>query len=475
MRAPLVCVTLIALLTACAAGPAYQRPDVELPTQWRSGVAAPPSAPASATWWTDFQSTELSRLIEAALDGNRDLKAAGSRIAQARALAQIAGANLSPSVGVSADVSRERSAGSQSSTKHNAGVGASIDLDFWGRNQQSREAAIGRLQSSVHAQQSVKLALQAEVATTYFQVLSSHDRLAVALKSLSNTESVLRLLQAQHEAGAISGLEVVRQQGLVASVKASIPPLEQQRQQALDALAVLMGRQPQDFSISTTPLQTVRLPQIAAGLPSSLLDQRPDIRQAEADLVAANADINAARAAFFPNIRLTAAGGSESASRASLLRSGNLVYALAAGLTAPLFDGGRLRGQLAFAKARQDELVQVYQQSILSALREVEDSLTAVQRLAEQAAHQQEVVAHAVTALRMAELRYRNGAVDFATVLDAQRVLLAGQAAQDTITLSRYAAAIGLYRALGGGWEPSPQILMDSPATPLKTISASLR
>ena len=200
-------------------------------------------------------------------------------------------------------------------------------------------------------------------------------------------------------------------------------------------------------------------------MPSTLLAQRPDIRQAEADLVAANADINAARAALFPNIRLTAAGGFESVSLASLLRSGSLAYTLAAGLTAPLFDGGRLRGLLALSKARQDELIQVYQQVILIALREVEDSLTAVQRLAEQAAYQREVVAHAITALRMAELRYRNGAVDFATVLDAQRVLLAAQAEQETITVSRYAAATGLYRALGGGWEPSAQISMDSPST----------
>jgi outer membrane protein, multidrug efflux system len=465
-----VCFTLTAWLTACAGGPAYQRPDVTLPAQWQSGATAAAAAPVTTAWWSDFRSPELDRLITAALDGNRDLKAAGARMAQARALAQIAGANLAPSLAASADVALNKGAGAQRATQHSAGVGAGFELDLWGKNRQSHEAAISRVQSSVHARQAVTLALQAEVAATYFQLLSAHERVAVAQTTLGNAESVLRLLQVQHKAGAVSGLEVVRQQGLVASVKADIAPIEQQRQQASAALAVLLGRHPQDLALSATPLSAVRLPQVDAGLPSTLLEQRPDIRQAEADLLAANADINAARAALFPSIKLTASGGVESASLVSLLRSGSLAYTLAAGLSAPLFDGGRLRAQVALTQARQDELVQVYQQSILRALREVEDSLSAVQRLSEQAANQQDVVAHAVAAQSMAELRFRNGAVDFATTLDAQRVLLSAQAAQQTITLSRYAAVVGLYRALGGGWQALPQPL----SQPLSQVSLAL-
>jgi outer membrane protein, multidrug efflux system len=455
---------LAALVTACAGGPAYQRPDVTLPAQWQSGAAAPSAASSSPAWWSAFESPELNRLIAAALEGNRDLRAAGSRIDQARALARINGANLLPSVGASAEVARDKRAGAPAAPKHTAGLGASVELDVWGKNRQSHAAAVGRVQSSVHAQESVQLALQAEVASTYFTVLSARDQLALARNTLRNTEAVLRRLQAQHTAGAISGLEVVRQQGLVASVSAGIAPLEQQRQQGLDALAVLLGRHPQDLALATPPLDALRLPPVAAGLPSSLLAQRPDIRQAEADLVAANADINAARVALFPSLRLTAAGGVESASLAALLRPGSLVYTLAAGLVAPLFDGGRLRGQLALTQARQDELVQGYQQAILIALREVEDGLNAAQRLAEQAAAQQQVGVHAATALRMAELRYRDGGVDFGAVLDAQRVLLAAQAAQQTITLARYAAAVSLYRALGGGSDAAAQVSMNGPA-----------
>jgi outer membrane protein, multidrug efflux system len=460
MRATFVCITFASLLAGCAGGPAYQRPDVALPAQWQAGTGSAAVAPTA--WWREFQSTELDRLIGAALENNRDLKAAAARLMQARALAQVAGADRWPSVAVNADVVRERDADGKRSTTISAGLGAAIELDLWGKNRQSHDAALGRVRSSVHAQQAVKLTLQAEVATTYFQVLSSLDRITVASETLRNTEAVLRLLQTQHRSGAVSGLEVARQQGLVASVRADIEPLEQQRQQAQAALAVLLGRHVQELSLAATPLGSIQLPSVAAGLPSTLLERRPDIQQAEADLGAAHADLNAARAALFPSLQLSAAGGVASASLGALLRSANPVYTLAAGLTAPIFDGGRLRGQVAFADARQDELLQTYQHTILSALREVETSLTAVHRLGEQSVHQQAVLAHAGTALRLAELRYRNGAVDFGTVLDAQRVLLAARAAQEATTFARYAAAVALYRALGGSADaaaPAPMVV----------------
>jgi outer membrane protein, multidrug efflux system len=446
----------IALLAGCAINSDYQRPDVTLPNQWHSDAAALAGESTSASWWRGFQNPELSRLVTIALDNNHDLSAASSRIAQARALVQIAGANLAPSLEANADITRDKSGdakGSNSgSTKKSIGVALSFDADIWGKNRQSQAASTSRLQSSVHAQRAVALTLQADVATTYFQLLSASDRLALAQKNLSNTEAVLRLVKIQHQAGAVSGLEVARQQSLVASVKTTIAPLMQQRQQALDALAVLLGRYPQDLSVAIKPLDSVRLPQVAADLPSKLIERRPDILKAESELAAAHADINAARAALFPSIKLTAAGGGESASLVTLLRPANVAYTLAASLTAPIFDGGRLRGQVTLSKARKEELVHLYQQSILSALREVEDSLNAVRSLAEQAAEQKAVVTHATTALRLAELRYRNGAFDFASVLDAQRVLLAAQTAQETLTFSRYAATINLYRALGGGW-----------------------
>ncbi len=448
---------LTTMLGACAGGFAYRRPEVTLPVQWQTGGVLVDSAPTRAPWWSSFQNAELDRLIKAVLEGNRDVMAAGSRIAQARALAQIDGASLMPTLSAGGNASREKRANTTQKAQYQSGLSATYELDVWGKNQRARDAALSRVHSSVHAQRALSLALQAAVAVTYFQLLSAQDQVAVAKSTLVNAESVLNLLHVQHQAGAVSKLEVVRQQGLVASVKADLEPILQRRQQANDALAVLMGRHPYDLKLSSTPLSAVKLPTVAAGLPSSLLENRPDIAQAEADLVAADADLAAARAALFPSLKLTAAGGVESAALSLLLRPSSVIYSLAASLTAPIFDGGRLRGQVAFNQARKDELVHTYHQAILRALRDVENSLSASQHLAAQAAHQAEVVNLALEAHKMADLRYRNGAVDFATVLDAQRVLLAAQATQSAVTLARFTAAVDLNQSMGGSWLESSQ------------------
>jgi outer membrane protein TolC len=208
----------------------------------------------------------------------------------------------------------------------------------------------------------------------------------------------------------------------------------------------------QDVRVQAPSLHALALPPVAAGLPAELLLRRPDLRRAEADLAAASADIAAARAALLPAIRLTAAGGVESASLAGLLRSGHAFHLLAASLAAPIFDGGRLRGQVRLSEARREELLHAYHQAVLVALREVEDDLVALQHLAEQAAQQEEVIARTAEARELSELRWRNGAVEFATVLDAQRVHLDALAARQAVTFARYAATVDLHRALGGGW-----------------------
>jgi outer membrane protein, multidrug efflux system len=462
---------LVILLSGCALGQknaadtVYHSPEVTLPTQWQSGPTGPLSSSELTLWWTGFKSTQLEQLITTALESNHNLKAAASRIVQARALARIAGVPRLPEIGLQTEIARGKSAGdSGPSNKLSAELGASFEIDLWGKNRQAHEAALNRVQASVYAQQLVKVALQSEVAIAYFQILSAGDRLALARSSLGNAQSLLELLQVQYRAGAISGLELERQQGLIVGVQASIPPIELERQVAFDALAILLGRAPQGFAQPQGSLALLNVPRIVAGLPSELLDRRSDIRQAQANLKAAHADISTARAAFFPSIRLTAAGGFASKELVSLLRGGSLIYNIAAGLTAPIFDNGRLQGEMDLVVARQEELVHSYRQTILVALREVEDGLAAMQRLAEQSAYQQQVITHSQAALRIIELRYRNGAIDFTTVLDAQRVLLTAQAAQEQITLSRYIAAIGLYRALGGGWEEASKLSSAPPA-----------
>jgi outer membrane protein, multidrug efflux system len=474
MRNFLVILAVSLAISACANGPkqaptnTYQRPVVSLPETWQTKPVEPEASPELIAWWTRFKSAELEHLMQEAAANNYNLKAAVSRIAQARALARIAGFPLLPEVGVSGDLGRGRSAGDGAPVSR-AGLelGASFELDLWGKNRQAHEAALNRVQASVFAQRLVKVTLHSEVALAYFQVLSAGDRLELARKSLTNAESILELLQVQFRAGAISGLEVERQQVLIVGVRASIPPLELERQSASDALATLLGRAPQGFIPPRGTLATINLPAIAPDLPSKLLERRSDIRQAEANLVGASADLGAARAAFFPSIRLTAATGFASKELTSTLSGFNLLYNLAAGLTAPIFNRESLQGRLDLAQAREDELIQNYQHSILVALREVEGSLAAVQRLAEQDIHQRRLIQHSKTALDLVELRYRNGAIDFTTVLDAQRVLLAAQAAQEQLNLSRYAAAVGLYRALGGGWEEDSNRPSASLVTPL--------
>ena len=457
MRKPLAGVRLAVLsmvvLAGCASGPAYQRHDAALPAQWQAATADARERKAQREWWTQFNSGELSTLINAAMDNNHNLLAAASRIAQARAQARVAGASLLPEVSAGADATRARDRGdAAASNEVGVGLNAGFEVDLWGKNRYTHEAALGRIHSSIYARHFVSVTLQAEVAQAYFQVLSAGDRLALARRTLENAESLLRLFEVQYRAGAISALEVERQLSLVSGVRAGIPVIEVERQGALNALAILLGRAPQQFAVQPQPLMALHLPAIAAGLPSELLEQRADIRQAEADLIAAQADIHAARAAFFPSLRLTAAGGIASGTLGALLRGGGLFHSIAAGLTAPIFNHGRLQGEQALTQARQQELVHVYQQAILTALREVEDALTAVQRLAQQHEHQLQLITHAENALRMVELRHRNGAIDFSAVLDAQRVLFAAQAERERIVLSRYAAAVALYRALGGGW-----------------------
>jgi len=456
------------LAGACASPPTVAPAPPSLPPAWDSPFGAADAPLPTPDWWAGFNSPELTRLIGEALQHNRELAAARSRLAQARARAGVTDAARAPSVQAGVGWAREKESGSASEGLLRADFSASYEIDLFGRQRQATEAALGRAQASAFAMQALRVSLQAEVASQYFQVLSLRDRLALARRSLGNAESMLGLLQTQQRAGTVSGLEVLRQRGLVASVQASLPPLERQLRQSLDALAVLTGRAPQGFAVAETRLDALPLPSVQPGLPAQLLQQRPDIRQAEAALAAAQADVASARAALFPTLALTAEAGAKSASLSTLLRSGSLAYAVGAGLVATLFDGGRRQSEVLLAQAQREELVAVYEQSILSALRDVEDALTTVARGAEQAAHQQQGIDHARAVLRMADLRYRNGAVDFSTVLDAQRVLLAAEDAQEAITLSRYGASVALFRALGGGWDAPPAATSSVAQGPLR-------
>lgn len=449
---------LVAALFGCAAPAPYQRPNVAVPTRWQSpGAAETISAPTPTAivwdrWWPAFGSDELNRLAGAAVAGNHELAAAGHRVAQARALVAATRATLAPRLDVRADSNRtHRSGGSGIDALHELGVAASFDPDLSGATGSAVSAATGRVRQREYARESLGATLLVELCEQYFRALNASDRLAIARANIANAESLLALLVSRQQAGAMGSLEVMRQQGLLASLRAALPAFEQQRQSALAAVAVLTGQAPQGFAVQTTTLAALRLPSLAAALPVELLERHPDVRQAEAEMIVAHADVNAARAAWQPQLRLSARAGLESATLAGLFNAATVVGSLGANLLAPLFDGDRIRSQLSAAASRQDEVTSLYRQAVLVALRDVEDRLGALRTLAEQAEQQQRAVDSARSALSMADVRYRNGATDYATVLDAQRVLLAAQDTQALTHLARYSQTLGLVRALGAG------------------------
>lgn len=469
-RRPVVCAALLGgLLAGCMSTPAYQRPATPLPSAWREaalqedgatlvaanaedGLAWPPAA-----WWRVFGDPELERLIATAHANNHDLKAAASRMVQAEARARAAAADLYPGLTGSGSAGRDGRGGSRLDPSYRTGLQAEYEVDFWGRNRAAVQSAEAALEASRFDRETVALSLTAEVATTWFEYLALSDRLSSARQQLEIARRVLDLVRAQAEWGAVSDLRVAQQRNTVATLEATLPTLERQRAEAGNALAVLLGLAPQELELPPAgSLGAVAVPRLEPGLPAELLQRRPDIRRAEADLVAANADVHAARAALFPSIRLTGGAGFASAALSSLFDVGGSFYDLVSGLTAPIFDAGRLRAGHELAKAREEELVHRYRAAIVAAFREVEDALAAAKYLAETEAAQREALAQARTAYDLAEVQYRAGAVDFMTVLDAQRTLFQ---AEDTLLQTRLArlnAAVALFKALGGGWSEPP-------------------
>jgi multidrug efflux system outer membrane protein len=452
-------VLLAALAAGCASTGGTIQPSTvaSAPQGWRNAPAAATEAGwPDPAWWNGFGSPELVRLIASAETNNRDLAAAGHRIAQARANLQVAGSALLPSIDANGGASRSGAEGRRPSNAFQAGVGASYEIDVWGRNRAARDAASAGLASSGYARETARITVVADTATAYFQVLSLSDRLAIAQRQLDNAREFMRLLDVQYRAGAVSQLEVERQRNLIATLEAGIPPILQAREQTLDALAVLLGVPPQEVRVAGGSLSALTLPALAPGLPSSLLVRRPDIRRAESDLVAANASLEAARAAMLPRIDLSARSVIEAATVGALTGGSSLIWSLASGITAPIFDGGRLAGQRDGTEARRNELIEQYRQAILLGLRDVEDALAALNHLSSQQDAQERALAHAREAYRIAELRWRAGAQDFTTVLDAQRSLISAEASVDPIRAARFNATVDLFRALGGDWSGEP-------------------
>ena len=453
-------VVVLPLLLALAACAIPLPPSVDTPPGWQAGTEISAAWP-DAAWWTGFGNDELSRLITVASENNRNLKAAVARILQAEAQAKIAGAAQFPSISAGSSIGRSNADGRAANTTAQATLQASYQVDLFGQVRANAASAATRVESSLFDREIVRITLFSDVAATYLQILSVRDRLRLAEERLRIAESLLALVEAQNRIGTVSNLELAQQRAAIASQRAAIPALRVSERQAIDALAVLLGQLPEGFNITGRTLADMKLPGIAAGLPAALLDRRPDLRKAESDLRANGFDVAAARAARLPSLQLTAQGGSSSDALSGLFNSGTFFSNIAASLGAPLFAGHRLEGQEQAVRARRMELVENYQQSVLSAFRDVEDALTAAKENAVQFGFAQEAYVQSVEAYRLAELRYRAGAANFQTVLNAQTAVLQSQEALIQSSLGRLTAVIGLTKALGGGWDGAPPQPLD--------------
>ncbi len=451
IRSAVLAAAVLSTLAGCAMTAPYQRPELTMPAQW-DGVAAATDGTVTSDWWRQFGNSELDGLMTQALAANHDLAAALSRIQQARAAAGMVRANQLPSVNLSASAGKSASHhGANSGTSESSQLTASVsyELDLWGGNAAGSEAAAARLDATIYDRDAAALVLQADVASNYFQILALKDRLAIAHKNLEAAQAVLALVETRYSKGANSALEVSQQRTSVLNIQAQIPSLEQDLRTTQTALAILLGQAPQHFSVRGATLSALQLPLVSPYQPASLLERRPDIARAEAQLTAANADIGAARAALYPNLTLSA-----STAAAGVLSSGStLVSSLVASMTQSIFDGGRLRGQVVQSEARKAELVAVYLQSALTGLKEVQDGLGAVAASAARHDLLTQAAAEAQEAYRIATVKYKAGSDDLLTLLDSQRTQLQTEDSRVQADLARYVSAIGLYKSLGGGWQ----------------------
>jgi NodT family efflux transporter outer membrane factor (OMF) lipoprotein len=444
-------------LAGCAVTSTPPPRGIEMPGAWNE--PAPGNVqPLALDWWRAFDSEELSGLVARALAGSPDLAIATERVRQAEAQLRIAGASLFPTLDLDASTAQSgfRPKGGPTTTGKSTDVSlaASYELDLWGRNASIARSAGESLEATRFDYETARLTLVASVATTYFEVLSLRARLAIARETLAIAERILAVVTSRARYGAASQLDLSRQQTAVLQARAIVPPLELAERQTLNALAALVGRPPEGFEVAGTAVAELPVPGAAPALPAEVLVRRPDIAAAEAELRAANADVAVARAALLPSIRLTGSAGLASDALLSIGSSPTFLYSIAASVLQPIFEGGRLRGQVDFAASRERELVEGYRRSILFALTDVENALVAANRTAVQESLQTEVREGAQRTLRLAEIRYREGVDDLLSVLDAQRTLFQAQDQLAQIRLARLDASVALYRALGGGWQP---------------------
>ena len=441
----------LALATAsCTTPPPVALKAGDVPPAFTSPAAKDAAVWPASDWWNGLNAPELPPLETTAKEQNLDLIAAAARVLQAQAQTGIAGSALFPNIDATGTAQRSGTniKGVPGGNTHNTfGVSAqaSYEVDLWGLNRDQFRAAEQSELAARYAQQTVALTISADVANTYLDVLALRQRVTIAKQNIEAARRILTITEAKVANGVTSNLELAQQRAQVAAEEAAVPPLEEQEREARYALAILLGRAPEGFDVTATKLDGIAAPAVQPGIPSSLLERRPDIAQAEAQLLAQHANVDAARAAFFPQISLSGSVG-------AFFNPTSMVWSIGASLLQAVFDAGKLSAESDLEKARQTELLADYRKAVFSAFSDVESALGQVTSLAEQERLVNEQEVNAAEAYRIAELQYREGVTDLLNVLQTQQTLFSAQDQLVQIRLARLQAGVGLYRALGGGW-----------------------
>jgi multidrug efflux system outer membrane protein len=452
------------LLAGCAVGPDYSRPTLTPPEKFRGQVTPLEAASlADLPWWEVFGDATLQTLIREAIARNYDLQIATARVAQARAQAGIARAAFFPSIGydVKAQRSKEYAAflGIQSNqvlpSATNLFLGAlsaSWEIDVWGGIRRSNEAAIAELVATEEGRRGVLLSLVSDVAQAYFELIELDARLQIARETAATYESIYRIFKDRLEFGIESQMEVARAEGALYSATAAIPQLKSQIAAKEDQISTLLGKNPSAIPRGMPLFAQAVTPAVPAGLPSALLERRPDVRKLEEQLVAANANIGVAKANFFPQLSLTGMLGKASPELTLLTSGSSTIWAIAAGLTGPIFQGGRILENYRAAQASWEQAKLQYEQGVIKAFQDVSSNLVALDQLAGADAELARSVTALAKAVELARIRYLYGLSSYFEVLDAEEKLFPAQNAQAEVRLNRLLAYVGLYKALGGGW-----------------------
>jgi multidrug efflux system outer membrane protein len=464
------CAFACIVLNGCTVGPNYQRPRASVPTKWDVAEPWRESAPkddlVKGEWWSVFHDDELSALEKQAIDANQTIKVAAARLEQARASAAVQIATQFPVLSTSPSTQRQRLSGNRPASS-NFPVKSPVsqannvlpftvgyEVDLFGRRRRSIEAAQASYQASAAELENVRLVITAELAGDYFTLRQLDTEIGILNRTVDALQKALQLVDSRHKGGVASGLDVAQEETLLSSTRTLAILLQQQRKQFEDAIAVLAGQPAPDFHIAGSELKG-EAPALDAGLPSGLLERRPDVAEAERQMAVANAQIGIARAAYYPSLNLFGTGGWQAADIAKLINVQSTFWAVGASAAETIFSGGARRAQVQFAKAGYDATVAGYRETVLNAFREVQDDVTGLGVLDQAKQSQQQAVDAARRTLDIASNRYSGGLVNYLDVVNAQQNLLNNEQEMAVIQGQKLVTSVLLIKALGGGWDAS--------------------